>query len=245
VTDQELTTTRPVRYGTVLLLILASVVAPFIVPGDTAGAAAVALLQAATVVAALRASGVRRPIARLTMLGLALAVVLGVGAGVVGALQGTGAPLRTDVARIIGLVLALYVPVLIVRDLARWRFTIDLQTVWAALCLYLLLGLAFAYVHLLVDRAAPGSYSRDLDQVTAVYFAYIAMTTVGFGDITPVRGPAQAATLVQAVLGQLYLVSIVAAVVGNLGRERTPREPRRRGTRRQRGEVEEPTDPPP
>jgi hypothetical protein len=227
----EMTTARPVRYGTVLLLILASVAAPFLVPGDTAGATAVALLQAATVVAALRASGVRRPVVRLTMLGLALAVVLVVGAGLVEALRGTDAPLRNDAARIIGILLALYVPFLIVGDLSRRRFTIDLQTVWAALCLYLLLGLAFASLHLLIDRAAPGSYSRELDQVTAVYFAYIAMTTVGFGDITPVRGPAQAATLLQAVLGQLYLVSVVAAIVGNLGREREPREPRPRRDR--------------
>jgi hypothetical protein len=235
VTGEEMTTATapPVRYGTVLLLILASVAAPFLVPGDTAGATAVALLQAATVVAALRASGVPRRVVRLTLVGLGLAVVLVVGAGVVEALRGYEAPLQTDAARIIGIVLALYVPVLIVRDLALRHFTIDLQTVWAALCLYLLLGLAFASIHLMVDRAAPGSYSRELDQVTAVYFAYIAMTTVGFGDITPVRPPAQAVTVLQAVLGQLYLVSVVAAIVGNLGRVREPHEPRPRRDRRQ------------
>jgi hypothetical protein len=217
------TTARPVRYGTVLLLILASIAAPFLVAGDTAGATAVALLQAITVAAALGASGASRRVVRPSMVGLAVAVVLIIGAGLVASARGLEVPLQSDAARLIALVLALYVPVLIVQDLARRQPTINLQTVWAALCVYLLLGLAFASVHLVMERAVPGSYTRELDQVTAIYFSYITMTTVGFGDITPVRGPAQAVTLLHAVIGQLYLVSIVAAVVGNLGRQREPR----------------------
>jgi hypothetical protein len=220
VAGEEMTTARPVRYGTVLLLILASVAAPFVVVGDNAGATAVALLQGTTVAAALRASGVPRRVVRWTLLGLAVALVAVVGAGVLEAVRGYEAPLQSDAARIITLVLALYVPVLIVRDLTTRQVRIDLQTVWAALCLYLLLGLAFASLHLVIDRVAPGSYTRELDQITALYFAYVTMTTVGFGDVTPVRGPAQAVTILHAVIGQLYLVSVVAAVVGNLGRER-------------------------
>jgi hypothetical protein len=216
-------TGRPVRYGTVLLLILASIATPFVVTGDTAGATVVALLQALTVAAALLASRVSPRTVRITVVGLVVAVVVVVGAGVLEAARGLEAPLQTDAARVIAIVLALYVPVLIVRDVVLRHPTISLQTVWAALCLYLLLGLAFSALHLMIERAAPGSYSRELDQVTAVYFSYVTMTTVGFGDITPVRGPAQAVTLLHAVIGQLYLVSIVAAVVGNLGRQREPR----------------------
>ena len=214
---------RPVRYGTVLLLILASIAAPFVLSGDTVGATTVALLQAVTVAAALLASRASPRVVRVTVVGLAAAVVVVVLAGVIEAAQGLEAPLQTDAARVLAIVLALYVPVLIVRDVVLRHPTISLQTVWAALCLYLLLGLAFASLHLMIERAAPGSYSRDLDQVTAVYFSYVTMTTVGFGDITPVRGPSQAVTLLHAVIGQLYLVSIVAAVVGNLGRQREPR----------------------
>jgi hypothetical protein len=183
----------------------------------------VALLQALTVAAALLASRVSPRTVRITVVGLVVAVVVVVGAGVLEAARGLEAPLQTDAARMIAIVLALYVPVLIVRDVVLRHPTISLQTVWAALCLYLLLGLAFSALHLMIERAAPGSYSRELDQVTAVYFSYVTMTTVGFGDITPVRGPAQAVTLLHAVIGQLYLVSIVAAVVGNLGRQREPR----------------------
>jgi hypothetical protein len=207
------------RYHLVLLLILASVTAPFLAPVEGIGSVVTALLQAVTVLAALRVSGADEVTLRRTgtVLGVLLAVVALAAVGFV--VTGVGTASLLDATRAIGLLLAGYVPVIIVRDLVRHP-AISLQTVWAALCLYLLIGLAFAFAHLLVDRLAPGSYTRAMDDVTALYLSYVTLSTVGFGDVTPVSGPAQALAILQATLGQLYLVSIVAALVGNLGRVR-------------------------
>jgi hypothetical protein len=209
----------PGRYHLVLLLILASVTAPFLTPVDGFGSVATALLQAGTVLAALRASGVDGNTFRRTGTVLAVLLVLAALASLGVVVAGVGAALLLDATRATGLLLAVYVPVIIVRDLVRHR-AITLQSVWAALCLYLLIGLAFAFVHLLVERVAPGSYTRAMDEVTAIYLSYVTLSTVGFGDVTPTSGPAQAVTILQATIGQLYLVSVVAALVGNLGRVR-------------------------
>jgi hypothetical protein len=215
----EGTPTAPGRYGAVLLLIVAAIVAPFLLPGAVLGPIATATLQAVTVLAALRASDA--PAATVRVAGIALGGLLAVavGAGLVVLTLGAATAVLLTATGLVTLALAAYVPVLIVRDLVRHRL-VTLQTVWAALCVYLLLGLAFASVHLLIDGAQPGSYTRPLDQETALYLSYVTLTTVGFGDVAPARGPAQAATLLEAIGGQLYLVSVVAALVGNLGRTR-------------------------
>ncbi len=95
---------------------------------------------------------------------------------------------------------------------------IDTRSVLGVLCIYLLLALFFAAVHQVLGAwsdpylhgtASPASAS-DL-----LYFSVITMTTVGFGDITPASQVARAVTVTEALAGQLYLVSVVAATVAN------------------------------
>ena len=104
---------------------------------------------------------------------------------------------------------------LIGHALVSWHRT-DLSTVLGVLVAYLLLALLFAGVyefnaafqpHLLDGASAPPSGSDIL------YFSVITICTVGFGDITPATDVARAVTSVEAMVGQLYLVSVVAAVV--------------------------------
>jgi Ion channel len=104
---------------------------------------------------------------------------------------------------------------LIGHSLISWRRT-DLSTVLGVLSAYLLLALLFAGMNeffaafhpdYLNGASAPPS-SSDL-----LYFSIITICTVGFGDITPATDVARAVTSVEAMVGQLYLVSVVAAVV--------------------------------
>jgi hypothetical protein len=105
-------------------------------------------------------------------------------------------------------------------DLARTArgagWVVDGVTVVGVLCIYLLLAQLFGAVHQIFaafitpyvhGTGSPPSPS-DL-----LYFSVITMTTVGFGDITPASEAARAVTVLEALLGQLYLVSVVAAVV--------------------------------
>jgi hypothetical protein len=99
----------------------------------------------------------------------------------------------------------------------RGRLVVDTSTVLGVLCIYLLLGLFFGGLHQLlgafinpyVNGASNPPSSSDM-----LYFSVITLTTVGFGDITPVSEVARAVTVIEALTGQLYLVSVVAAVVG-------------------------------
>jgi hypothetical protein len=99
----------------------------------------------------------------------------------------------------------------------RGRLIVDVVTVLGVLCIYLLFALFFASVHQLLGAFIPqylngtGEFATPSD---LLYFSSITLTTVGFGDITPSAEVARAVTVVEALVGQLYLVSVVAGVVG-------------------------------
>lgn len=100
------------------------------------------------------------------------------------------------------------------------------NTVTGALCVYLLNGLLFAYLYSLI--AVVGSHgffaqSGHHDATDFVYFSYATLTTVGYGDLTAASSFGRVMAVLEALIGQLYLVTIVAVVVGNIGRERAGR----------------------
>jgi hypothetical protein len=209
------------RYGWLLLLILGAIATQLILPGTTVGTMMVAALQAATVIAAL---GVVEAGPRPCTIVVAVAVGAAVVAVAVTALDPfttVADDLPLVIARATGLLLAVTVPVMIVRDVAH-HVRITLQTVAAGLCVYLLLGLAFGFAHGLVDLTVTDAYSQALGEDDAVYLSFVTLTTVGFGDVTPVAGLARAMAVLEAVIGQIYLVSIVALLVGNVGLDRNP-----------------------
>jgi hypothetical protein len=212
------------RFGVVLGLVLAAVVVPFLLPDGLPTRALVALLHGATVLAALRAVDAgprqRRIAGGVVVAGCLVATV----AALLPAVVGAGDP--RDAVGVVTLVLAVYVPVLLLRDIGR-QGAITVRTLAAALSVYLLLGLAFGVAHVLVDAVVPDAYSAPLTGSDAVYLSFVTLTTVGYGDLVPLADPARGVAVLEAVLGQLYLVAGVALVVGNLGRTRRPRHPGR------------------
>jgi Ion channel len=110
------------------------------------------------------------------------------------------------------------------------RAVVDTSAVLGVLCIYLLLGLLFGGVHQIAAAFRPhylNGAGQPPNSSDLLYFSVITMTTVGYGDITPACLPARAIAVVEAITGQLYLVSVVAGVVagwqrpggtvGNLG----------------------------
>jgi hypothetical protein len=182
-----------------------------------AGIIVAVAVQAVTVVVGLHVTGASRRLRVGVAVALAAVVVV---LGVVGSPLTPASPeLSLRLARTVGLGLALAVPVRIARDVVR-SSRITLDTVAAGLCVYLLLGLVFGYAHVLVGTWLPDAYSTLLTDQDAMYLSFVTLTTVGFGDVVPISGPARAVTIVEGVMGQLYLVSVIAVLVGNLGRER-------------------------
>jgi hypothetical protein len=105
-------------------------------------------------------------------------------------------------------------PVTISRVVRHRRVTHE--TVLGALCAYVLVGLLFAFLYLAVHElredpffAQPGPH----EQSEFVYFSFVALTTLGFGDLSPSVGLPQALTVLEALLGQIFLVTLVARLV--------------------------------
>jgi len=89
-----------------------------------------------------------------------------------------------------------------------------------ACSVYLLIGLGFGVLNMLIEVFLPGSY-KGLDPdnsgsvgIDLIYFSFVTMTTLGYGDIVPIRPLAQAAAYMGAVAGQFYIAVLVAGLVG-------------------------------
>lgn len=105
-------------------------------------------------------------------------------------------------------------PVTLVRVLRHKRVTYE--TVLGALCTYVLLGLLFAFAYLALDLvrdapffAQPGTHEAS----EYLYFSFVTITTLGFGDLSPAVGLPQALTALEALLGSIFLVTLVARLV--------------------------------
>ena len=99
------------------------------------------------------------------------------------------------------------------------------DTVVGGICVYLLVGLCFAMVFLIMTEISPGAFisggealARSVDDPSAhstslLYFSFVTLTTLGYGDITPVGDLAQMFAVAEALIGQLYLTIFVARLV--------------------------------
>lgn len=116
--------------------------------------------------------------------------------------------------------------VVIFNDVLKRR-EVDMDAVFGACCVYLLVGLAWESVYTLVEWQIPNSFALpsgspasgpglDLVSIQAdlMYFSLITMTTIGYGDITPVSPPARILSALQGVVAQLYVAIIIARMVG-------------------------------
>ena len=99
---------------------------------------------------------------------------------------------------------------------------VDAERVCAALCVYLLAGIAFGGVFAALERLGPGSLagtgSIDLDDT--VYFSFVTLATLGYGDIAPAASATRALAVLEAVFGQLYLAVLIARLVSLYARDR-------------------------
>ena len=120
----------------------------------------------------------------------------------------------------VALLVTATLPVTISRVLHHRRVTHE--TVLGALCAYVLVGLLFAFLYLAVNElraepffAQPGAHSQG----EYLYYSFVALTTLGFGDLSPSVGLPQALTVLEALSGQIFLVTLVARLVTLWGRQ--------------------------
>jgi voltage-gated potassium channel len=104
--------------------------------------------------------------------------------------------------------------------------TVTLDTISAAICAYLLTGVAFAYAFAVVELQNPASFSATLFQKQSsniaplmaslhnfIYYSFVCLTTTGFGDIAPISEGARSLSVLESVFGQLYVAILIARLV--------------------------------
>jgi hypothetical protein len=100
---------------------------------------------------------------------------------------------------------------------------VTVQAVAGALAVYLLLGIVFSFAITTMAKIDGGAYfaqGTDGSESERVYYSFTSMTTTGFGDFTPAQRGGRAVAVLEMLLGQIYLVTIISLLVGNLRRRR-------------------------
>lgn len=105
---------------------------------------------------------------------------------------------------------------------------INLRVVGDAVAVYLMMGLTFAYLYLAIDAVRGDDFFVQGPQPAYVflYFSYITLATVGYGDFTAADAVGRLLAMLEGLVGQLYLVTVLALIVSNLGRQRRPAKER-------------------
>jgi len=208
------------RYGIVLLLILSSLVFQLAASDQDWARVVTIALQGATLVFALYASETRPLIARLATVIVALAVL-----GSAAALIGFG-EFGTTAGRIVAVLLVALAPVAIVKGVVqgvRTEGAVTMHTMFGVLCIYLLIGMLFSYAYALVGDAQSEPFFASgigADISDYLYFSFATITTVGYGDLSAATDLGRSVAIAEALIGQIYLVTVVAVIVGGLSRGR-------------------------
>jgi hypothetical protein len=203
-------------YASLLVLLLANFFLLELVDDLRWGAAGSTLLSAAALVVAISDPDTGHRLTRRHWILVAACVALAPIVFIVNSSSVVGLTYLLPVALLVTATL----PVTISRVLQHKRVTSE--TILGALCAYVLIGLLFAFVFLAVNdlRDAPFfAQPGEHDQGEFLYFSFVALTTLGFGDLSPSEGLPQALTVIEALVGSVFLVTLVARLVTLWGRE--------------------------
>lgn len=164
-------------------------------------------------------NGARAPIRIKRFVVIGVAVVL---AGSAIAQFGLG-DVDNAVPRVLAMLFVVLTPVAVVYGLAhqlREDGVVTLQSMFAGLCIYLLIAIAFSFIFGVLDSLGDPFFAGGRNGSTAdlLYFSFTTMTTTGYGDFVAGTEPGRALAIAEAVIGQVYLVTVVALIVANLGR---------------------------
>ena len=133
------------------------------------------------------------------------------------------------VAFVVSAVLYLVAPFAVVRDIAT-RPSVDQETVLGAVAAYLIVGMCFAFTYRAIGVLQPTPFfgaEGPGNMSQALFFSFVTLTTTGYGNLVPATNPGQSLAVMEAVLGQLFLVTAVAKIITawKPRRWRSPEEP--------------------
>jgi hypothetical protein len=200
-------------YGLLLVLIAVTAVYTVATPDTDGWHFGLVVLQASVALAAVWSADSRRPVKLLVEAIVAAALLVAVVS-----LIGEDGSQRSF--SLITATLAALVPLIVVRGLIR---TLRVEgasghVIAGALSVYMLIGMLCSYIYGLIADIGDGPLfdapHGDGSQADRLYYSYITQTTVGYGDFSPHEPAARAVAVLEALTGQLYLVTVVSLLVG-------------------------------
>jgi hypothetical protein len=212
-------------YALLLAVILVSLIFQSAAPDARWSRVLIVALQALTLLLALWTSRTPERDFRWGLLAAVAAMVA------TGALATAHNPkLHNGGILMVGALVVVIVPAVIAHGIyhdIRDRQRVTIQAAFGALCIYLLIGMLFAFSFgavAVLQHGALFSDGTEGDLQSHLYFSFITITTTGYGDLAPAGNLARSLSMLEALIGQLYLVTVVAVIVGNLGRGRPGRD---------------------
>lgn len=201
------------KYGVVVILLCLAYVTSVSAKGD-GGVVIVMMVQLVTLWLAFSASEspTARRIAGIACIIIALVAVAGFGFGKVLDFDKTS----YQVFAVISVALYLVAPYIILKHLIR-RNVVDARTILGAVAIYIMLGMmfAFSYRAISVFQTTPAFFGEQGagDNASYLFFSFITLTTTGYGNLVPATNPGQSVAVLEAIVGQLFLVTALAKIV--------------------------------
>jgi hypothetical protein len=205
-------------YGLVLGLIIGVFVFTSVAPSSEWADSTLVLLQSLTLVTALWTSGVAQADSKISIALVALATASALLLLVFG---GT-------VFEAVVLVLAGLLTIATILTVALGiidQGEANVKAVTGAVCVYVLIGLLFVFLYGLIAVLSSGDFfaqGTDGTRSLRLYFSFVTLATLGYGDYTPAHELGRTLAIVEALFGQLYLVTVIAVLVSRM-RGRDPR----------------------
>ena len=106
-----------------------------------------------------------------------------------------------------------YIVVMLVKNLLSIK-VITTDLIYCAISIYLLIGIMWAGIYSVLDGMSPGSFGGTSEPVDLLYFSFVTLTTVGFGDVAPLTVLGKRLAVFEAAMGSIYMAVIVAMIVG-------------------------------
>jgi voltage-gated potassium channel len=203
-------------YGLLLAIILVGYVVIALLERSLWERFAISAIMGVTFLLALHTSHVRER-------GFRIGVVLVLFATLSTLVQALVGREGNDGSTFVVFLLVLVAPIVILNRILRHE-TIGTETILGAVCVYVLLGIAFSGIFAAIDDFDHGTFFAQpgiASNVEFLYFSFITMTTVGYGDLSPATDVGRVMVTFEALLGQVFLVTLVARLVSMYGMNRT------------------------
>lgn len=211
------------RFGVLLVVTILAIVAQMLFNlnsttesvARTLAATGVNLLIGLSLLLAIRAAGVRRRWTRIADIFVALGLLVLLALVVVELTSDqTNEALTVTSPSVVIVVLALFSPVAVVWRLIQHK-KVTIATLLGAVTGFLLIADAFNFAFRALDSVSATPFFGMQESTTIyMYFSLVTITTLGYGDFAPATDPGRLLATTEAILGQVYMVTVVAMVVG-------------------------------